>query len=652
MSQYCLSLCVYLYNYLIDPNKNESTKIRCLRNIARITRKRVLKHTKKNAYKKTLQRVVLEGHDDSELIHNLSSFVLTPSHTKVVSKGLSFVLTPKPTPMKDIHLAFSKFCRRLYLRAYFLNKPNREQFPFHLPSVWEPPIPENDNITQYVSRVRNDPNYTRIPHTLKSNLSFEEKNTLDELISNTDIIIKPADKGGKIVLWDRNDYIKEAHRQLNDQTYYTQIDHNPLADLILEISSFISYLYRHNYINYQLFSFLDPKSSARIPIFYLLPKIHKPGTPGRPIISGCDSPTTKLSIFIDYYLKPIVKRIPSYIHDTTHFLRTLRGFAGTIPQNSILVTFDVKSLYTNIPHDEGINYCSIALHQYYTTNLPIPVIHMRQLISFILKKNYFQFQNNFYLQIHGTAMGSPFAPNYANIFMDNIERQILDNAPNNNTPILWLRFIDDIFAIWTYGQDSLLKFFDHMNTIHPTIKFEMSHSRDRIPFLDTTVILTITGHIETTLYRKPTDISPLLHAQSFHPINCKTSIIYSQALRYRRIISDNNEFEKQLQVLRRTLIKRGYNIGRINEIFNNVRLLSRDNLLQYQDRPPTHVLPFVVPFNWNTLHIGRILHLHWHLIQNDENLQEISMLTPIMAFRRQKNIRDLLVHSNLDHGSA
>ena len=102
----------------IDPNKNESTKIRCLRNIARITRKRVLKHTKMNAYKKTLQRVVLEGHDDSELIHNLSSFVLTPSHTKVLSKGLSFVLTPKPTPMKDIHLAFSKFCRRLYLRVY------------------------------------------------------------------------------------------------------------------------------------------------------------------------------------------------------------------------------------------------------------------------------------------------------------------------------------------------------------------------------------------------------------------------------------------------------------------------------------------------------------------------------------------------------
>ena len=103
--------------------------------------------------------------------------------------------------------------------------------------------------------------------------------------------------------------------------------------------------------------------------------------------------------------------------------------------------------------------------------------------------------------------------------MDNAEWRILGTAPNNNTPVLWLRFINDIFAIWIYGQDSLLKCFDHMNTIHPTIKFEISYSRDRIPFLDTTVILTINGNIETTLYRKPTDISPLLHAQSFHPIN-------------------------------------------------------------------------------------------------------------------------------------
>ena len=250
-----------------------------------------------------------------------------------------------------------------------------------------------------------------------------------------------------------------------------KIDHKPFVDLILEISIFISYLYRQNYINYQLFSFLDPKSSARIPLFYLLPQIHKPDTPGRPIISGCDSPTTKLSISIDYYLQPIVKSIPSYIQDITHFLRTLRDFAGTKRQNSTLVTFDVKSIYTNIPHDEGINYCSIALHKHYNTNLPIPLIHMRQLITFILKKNYFQFQKNFYLPPTmptslWTILNGAFwtlHPTTTHLYYDYASSTIFSR-----------------FGLM--DGDSLLKFFDHMNTIYPTIKFEMSHSRDRIPF--------------------------------------------------------------------------------------------------------------------------------------------------------------------------
>ena len=77
----------------------------------------------------------------------------------------------------------------------------------------------------------------------------------------------------------------------------------------------------------------------------------------------------------------------------------------------------------------------------------------------------------------------------------------------------------------------------------------MSQSQDKIPFLDTLIILTNKGEIQTTLYKKPTDVSPLLHANSFHPNNCKTGIIYSQALRYRRIIFNNDDFEHHLKRL-------------------------------------------------------------------------------------------------------
>ena len=96
------------------------------------------------------------------------------------------------------------------------------------------------------------------------------------------------------------------------------------------------------------------------------------------------------------------------------------------------------------------------------------------------------------------------------------------------------------------------------------------------------------------LYKKPTDVSPLLHALSFHPISPKKGVIYSQALRHRRIITNDDDFAYHLEYLQAILIKRGYNIGLISEIFAKVRSLSRSNLLQYHHHSPMIKLPLVV----------------------------------------------------------
>ena len=75
------------------------------------------------------------------------------------------------------------------------------------------------------------------------------------------------------------------------------------------------------------------------------------------------------------------------------------------------------------------------------------------------------------------------------------------------------------------------------------------------------------------------------------------------------------------------------------------------HLLQYHKPTSTHKLPFVVPLNWNTLHIGNRIHCHWHFIQVDQSLRGISSAAPIMAFKRNRNIKDILVHPTLitDH---
>ena len=97
------------------------------------------RNIKKNTYKKKLHRAILDNHDNSLLIHNLGKFHLKQSHIDVLSKGLIFVPTPKPTSLDDICSAFNKFRSRLYLIFHFLNKPLPYYYPFHLASTWEPP---------------------------------------------------------------------------------------------------------------------------------------------------------------------------------------------------------------------------------------------------------------------------------------------------------------------------------------------------------------------------------------------------------------------------------------------------------------------------------------------------------------------------------
>ena len=82
--------------------------------------------------------------------------------------------------------------------------------------------------------------------------------------------------------------------------------------------------------------------------------------------------------------------------------------------------------------------------------------YILDLLKLVLHNMYFQFNGDHYLQIGGTAMGTALAPNYANLFMDKFKTKALKNYPLQ--PLIWKRFIDDIFLIWKHGQAELDKF--------------------------------------------------------------------------------------------------------------------------------------------------------------------------------------------------
>ena len=127
----------------------------------------------------------------------------------------------------------------------------------------------------------------------------------------------------------------------------------------------------------------------QIPEFYTLTKIHKPSPVGRPIVSGCDSPTEKLSSFVDELLQPIAQQQKSYLKDTTDFLNFIEN--TKVPADVILVSMDIMSLYPNILQEERIDTVCRAYEIFCRNEPPIPTQLLKRALRLILQENSFQF---------------------------------------------------------------------------------------------------------------------------------------------------------------------------------------------------------------------------------------------------------------------
>ena len=264
----------------------------------------------------------------------------------------------------------------------------------------------------------------------------------------------------------------------------------------------------------------------------------------------------------------------------------------------------------------------------------------------ILTANNFEFNDQHYLQTHGTAMGTRMAPSYANLFLAKFETDALSHAPYK--PHTWWRYIDDIFMIWTHTEQALATFTSYLNDIHPTIKFTCNYSSTSIPFLDVNVLLN-NGKLDTDLYTKPTDKHQYLLHSSCHPHHTKRAIPFSMALRLRRICSSNETFTLRTNELKTYLNKRGYNMSFLNNEIRRVYDITRDHALAPKDTSddkPSRA-PLVVTYNPALRSLSSIIRKHFPILSSSHRCSNVFKAAPFVAFRRTKNLNDVLVRSRL-----
>lgn len=499
--------------------------------------------------------------------------------------------------------------------------------------------------------------------SVKPNLSKRTLRTLQDFLSANDVLIKSADKNLGLVVLQRSWYVSEGLRQLSDLDTYRVVPPDEqeflLADLIDERVTLLKevthysprasslFTAKKGILKYLAAPALD---EVIIPAFHHIPKVHKAPLKGRPIVPSHSWVTTNVSRYVDSLLQPIVRSCDWILRDTKQLIEQLASFELPRGEEIWLVTADIQSMYTNLPSDEGSRIMRWMGQNHFRDEGVGRLIG--DLTRFVLTNNYLSFQGTLYHQLQGTAMGTPMAPTYANLFMAAYERE--HDVENLANLLYYRRYIDDVFAIVRGPKCNAEEFIETLNGLHPKLKFDAELSQSMLPFLDVHLYLegTATGPrpltLHTKVYQKPLNAYQYIPWSSYHPETVKRSFIKGELTRYARISSTHRQYVEVAVKFWRRLRKRGYPIRWLRKAFSAVSYQGlRERFLARTARTGTTRSPLVyhVSYNpvWEYVNGSKLLtHTLKHWKPKHHRLTGTIKGNIIRAAHRPRNLGDLV----------
>ena len=495
-----------------------------------------------------------------ENVVNLSTRQLNFFERSVLGLGLGFNLSPSKDNIIPTAASFDKFLFH-----------HRDKIP-------SPDVLRGAISPLLLSIQRETPS---LPKSLQQALTGLQK--------ERGIKVMSADKGKKVVIMDHAEYISKMENILADSDTYETLRENPIEDFNKLVRNVIDATAKKCPDKDLITQF--KRVNCSLAYMYGVPKLHKENCPLRPVISSIGTATRPLSGWLASLLSPYLGKISlAHLKNSVELKTKLMRFAAAHSTNNIrLGSLDVVSLFTRVPTDHVLDFVSRKIDEK-IINVPIPKDCFLELLRLCVNHNYFQFEDKFYRQKFGIAMGSPLSPVLANLFMEYIESELLPNI--SDKPVLWLRYVDDILFAWPDNLD-FSQFFNQVNSLVPSIKFTCEWEQDdSIPFLDTT-IHRLTSGFSFAIYRKPTHSNQFIHFFSWHPDHVKKGALHTLLLRAYRIC-DGVYLNREINFLYNAFMRVGFPKRYIDSVHSRVKR----NFFQTQDLstpeppPPTISLPY------------------------------------------------------------
>ena len=470
---------------------------------------------------------VSKGVDCNKVIFNLSNRVLTEEEKNVLSLGLEFGLKPSKISFFRYFLNFEKLCGILKN----CNKYGTESWNVVFNKI---SVIANNSYKNFYRNKHSDPINDKRVEILKS------------LRDDDNIIITRPDKGKGVVIVDKDNYIERMKTILGDFTKFRILKTNISAH-ILKLEDKLNRLLRTlkpliGEIAYNNIYISGSKPGS----LYGLPKIHKVGNPFRPIVSSIGTFNYNLAKF----LVPIISPLTSNEHtidNSTKFVNELVG--SDLPHNFVMASFDVESLFTNVPLKETTDIIIDKLVNGDFDTRGLNREQLKKLLNIATSESVFMFDNELYSQIDGVCMGSCLGPTYANAFLCHFEDIWLNECPVTFKPLYYRRYIDDTFLIFK-DVSHIQLFLNYLNAKHPNIRFtcEMENN-SKLSFLDTE-LMKENGKLVTSTYRKPTFTGLGLNYLSYSPYLYKVNSIKTLINRAYNICSNYFTLDKELKFLK------------------------------------------------------------------------------------------------------
>ncbi|XP_062713754.1 uncharacterized protein LOC134290604 [Aedes albopictus] len=278
---------------------------------------------------------------------------------------------------------------------------------------------------EVASAITNHINYVRQPRHGK--LEWIEKDIAASrrfLEENPSLLITKADKGNKTVIIEAEEYHAKMMELLNDEDTYRKLRADPSNRIMRKINAKVD-------------GWLDQKcieksehrkmkiSSCNPPRIYGLPKLHKEGRPLRPVVSTIGSATYQMAQYLAGVLENVVGKPEHHVKTSFEFAQQITGMQ--IPEEHMLFSLDVKSLYTNVP----VQYAMECIEARWSEVARYTKIDKRSFLDATrlgLDSTFFNYRGVTYTQTFGVPMGSPLSPVIANIVMERLEQESIQRT--------------------------------------------------------------------------------------------------------------------------------------------------------------------------------------------------------------------------------